>query len=100
MRIVLAARGSAHLRPISNALQDCDVLNDGIEGIIVKARNVDQIAQAMIRAATNREENERMGHTAYDRGTKNNSCGVFVGRLLVIYEMVLEKTAGVIFRAS
>jgi glycosyltransferase involved in cell wall biosynthesis len=67
------------------------LVDDGIEGIIVKARNVDQIAEAMIRAATNREENERMGHAAYARGAQKNSWGDFADRLIKICGEALEK---------
>ncbi len=58
------------------------LVDDGVEGIIVKTRNVDQIAEAMIRSATNREENEKMGNAAYVRGAKNNSWGDFADRLV------------------
>jgi glycosyltransferase involved in cell wall biosynthesis len=67
------------------------LVDDGVEGIIVKARNVDQIAEAMIRAATNREENEKMGKAAYARGAKNNTWGDFADRLLKICSEALDK---------
>ena len=67
------------------------LVDDGVEGIIVKARNVDQIAEAMIRVATNREENERMGRAAYERGAKNNTWGDFADRLIKISGEALEK---------
>ena len=60
------------------------LVEDGVAGIIVAARNVNQIAEAMIRVATNREENERMGRAAYERGAKNNSWGDFADRLIKI----------------
>jgi len=67
------------------------LVNDGVEGIIVKARNVDQIAEAMIRSATNREENARMGQAAYARGGKNNSWGDFADRLMTMCRDAVEK---------
>jgi len=60
------------------------LVDDGVEGLIVKARNVEQIAAAMIRVATNRAENERMGHAAYTRGAKSNSWGDFADRLIKV----------------
>jgi glycosyltransferase involved in cell wall biosynthesis len=66
------------------------LVDDGVEGIIVKARNVDQIARAMIRTATNREENERMGRAAHARGAKNNSWGHFAERLIAMCRDALE----------
>ena len=67
------------------------LVDDGVEGLIVQARQVDQIAGAMIRLATNREENERMGRTAHARGARNNSWGDFAGRLINICGEALEK---------
>ena len=67
------------------------LVDHGVEGIIIKARNVDQIAEAMIRVATNREENERMGHAAFARGAKKNSWGDFADRLIGICGEALEK---------
>lgn len=69
------------------------LVHDGVEGFIVKARNVDQIAEAMIRTATDRAENERMGRAAYERGAKNNSWGDFADRLIKISGEALEKRA-------
>lgn len=62
------------------------LVDDGIEGMIVKARNVDHIAEAMIRAATNREGNERMGRAAFERGARKNAWGDFTDRLVRICE--------------
>ncbi|HEX3856612.1 MAG TPA: glycosyltransferase family 4 protein [Verrucomicrobiae bacterium] len=66
------------------------LVDDGVEGIIVEARNVDQIAKAMVRVATNHEENERMGHAAHARGAKNNSWGDFADRLIKMCAAALE----------
>ena len=66
------------------------LVNDGIEGIIVKSRNVDQIADAMIRVATDCALNERMGRAATMR-VANNSWGDFADRLIRICEEALER---------
>ena len=67
------------------------LVDDGVEGIIVKARNVDQIAEAMIRTATNREENERMGRAAHARGAKKNSWDDYAVRLIQAAQEAVEK---------
>lgn len=67
------------------------LVDDGVEGIIVKGRNIDQIAAAMIRVATNREENERMGKAAYTRGAQKNAWGDFADRLIQICERGFER---------
>jgi len=67
------------------------LVDDGMEGIIVKARNVDQIADAMIKLATDREANERMGHAAHARGAKKNSWDDFAERLIHTAEDALAK---------
>ena len=67
------------------------LVDDGVEGLIVRARNVDQIAEAMIRLATNREENARMGRAAYARGAQKNSWGDFADRVIQFCGEALEK---------
>ena len=67
------------------------LVSDGVEGLIIRARDVDQLAEAMIRVATNRAENERMGLAAYARGAKNNSWRDFADRLIRICEAGIEK---------
>ena len=60
------------------------LVQDGVEGLIVRARDIDQLAAAMIRSATDREENARMGQASHTRGAKNNSWADFADRLLEI----------------
>jgi glycosyltransferase involved in cell wall biosynthesis len=67
------------------------LVDDGNEGIIVKARNVEQIANAMIRVATERDLNERMGRAAYARGATNNSWDDFACRLITICQEALAR---------
>ncbi len=69
------------------------LVNDGVEGLIIRARDVEQLAQAMIRSATNREENERMGKAAHARGAQNNSWGDFADRLIRICEQAIQQRA-------
>jgi glycosyltransferase involved in cell wall biosynthesis len=67
------------------------LVNDGVEGLIIRARDVDQLAGAMIKAAQDRELNRRMGEAAHARGAKNNSWGDFAGRLIRICEQAIER---------
>ena len=67
------------------------LVNDGVEGLIVRARDIDQLAEAMIRSATKREENGRMGQASYVRGAQNNSWGDFADRLIRICEQALAQ---------
>jgi glycosyltransferase involved in cell wall biosynthesis len=67
------------------------LVNDGVEGLIVRNRDVDNIAEAMIKVATNAELNEKMGRAAYERGAKNNTWGDFADRLIAICNAALEK---------
>ena len=62
------------------------VVRDGIEGIIIKPRDIDGIAEAMLRMARNPEENLSMGHAAYLAGAKSNTWADYTQRLLAEYE--------------
>jgi glycosyltransferase involved in cell wall biosynthesis len=66
------------------------LVNNGVEGIIVRARDVDQIADAMVRVAKDRALNERMGRAAATR-VVNNSWGDFADRLIRICEKALAR---------
>lgn len=67
------------------------LVDDGVEGLIIRARDVDQLAGAMIKVANDREMNRKMGEAAYARGAKNNSWGDFANRLIRICSEVIEK---------
>jgi glycosyltransferase involved in cell wall biosynthesis len=61
------------------------LVDDGIEGLIVRARDVQGIANAMIKIASDRELNEKMGQAAYARGAKDNTWGHYADRLIKIF---------------
>jgi glycosyltransferase involved in cell wall biosynthesis len=67
------------------------LVNDGVEGWIVRGRDVDQLADAMIKAASNRELNEKMGRAAYARGAQKNSWDDYAERVVRICEVEIEK---------
>jgi glycosyltransferase involved in cell wall biosynthesis len=66
------------------------LVEDGKEGYIIKGRDPNHIAQAMIETASNLEENKRMGENAYLKGGKNNSWQDYSNRLLSEYRTRLN----------
>ena len=61
------------------------LVDNGIEGLIVRARDVQGIANAMIKVASDRELNEKMGRAAHARGAKKNTWGDYADRLTQIF---------------
>jgi glycosyltransferase involved in cell wall biosynthesis len=64
-------------------------VNDGEHGLIVRARDVDHIAEAMNKLATDRAANERMGKAAYARATVGNTWDDFAKRIIQICDEAL-----------
>jgi glycosyltransferase involved in cell wall biosynthesis len=60
------------------------LVEDGVHGYIVKARNVDQLAQAMLKLARDPALCQKMGEAAYARGAAKNSWGDYADRLIRI----------------
>jgi glycosyltransferase involved in cell wall biosynthesis len=67
------------------------LVDDGVEGWIIRGRDVDQLAEAMIKTASDREANARMGRAAYQRGAQKNDWGDHAERTLQICEAALQK---------
>ncbi len=67
------------------------LVDDGVEGLIVRARDIDHIAEAMIRVASDRELNRRMGEAACARGGKKNSWNDFADRLIKMCDEALAR---------
>jgi glycosyltransferase involved in cell wall biosynthesis len=67
------------------------LVEDGVHGLIIRARDVNQLAEAMIKIATDRALNERMGLAAHERGVKGNTWGDFAERVLKICGEAIEK---------
>src|SRR5947207_15154017 len=61
------------------------LVENRVHGLIVRARDIDKLAAAMIEAARDRDLNEEMGKAAYLRGGRGNSWGDYADRLLGIY---------------
>jgi glycosyltransferase involved in cell wall biosynthesis len=65
------------------------LVDDGNEGMIVRGRDVRQLADAMIRLASDKELNARMGSAAYARGARSNTWGDYADRLIRMCEDAL-----------
>jgi glycosyltransferase involved in cell wall biosynthesis len=61
------------------------LVQDGVEGWIVHGRDPQNIAEAMIRSASDRESNEKMGKAALLKGAMNNTWQDYGDRLLDLY---------------
>jgi glycosyltransferase involved in cell wall biosynthesis len=68
------------------------LVDDGVEGIIVPARDVEKLAAAMIMLATNRNLNSKMGRAAYERGGEKNTWDDFGERLVQICGEALQRS--------
>ena len=69
------------------------VVDDGVEGFIVKGRDPGQIAEAMIRLATDAGLNQKMGQAAFQRGAVKNTWQDYGDRLLAEYARRLSRPA-------
>jgi len=61
------------------------LVKNGLEGVIVPARDVESVAAAMIDLALDRDKNIRMGRAAHERATVRNTWQDYVDRLLAEY---------------
>ena len=66
------------------------LVSDGVEGFIVRGRDPQHIADAMIRVATDRELNKKMGEAAYKKGAVKNTWQDYGDRLLAEYSRRLN----------
>ena len=67
------------------------LVRDGVEGIIVRGRDIDHLAEAMIKVATDREANKRMGRAAHARGASGNTWGDFAERVIRMCDEAIGK---------
>jgi glycosyltransferase involved in cell wall biosynthesis len=67
------------------------LVRDGVEGMIVPARNVNLLANAMIRAANEKSLNLEMGANALRAGGQSNTWANYASRLYAIYEERLAR---------
>jgi glycosyltransferase involved in cell wall biosynthesis len=67
------------------------LVEDGVEGFIVRGRDPAHIAEAMIRLAEDREMNRRMGAAAHQKGAVRNTWQDYGDRLLAEYRARLNR---------
>jgi len=67
------------------------LVQDGVEGRIVRGRDPEQIAAAMIELATHPELNQRMGEAAWKKGSLRNTWQDYGDRLLEAYDRQLKR---------
>ena len=71
------------------------LVRDGVEGFIVRSRDVHHLAEAMLKVATDRELNARLGHAARQRGANSNSWRDYADRVIGICNEGLRKMSPV-----
>jgi glycosyltransferase involved in cell wall biosynthesis len=67
------------------------LVQDGVEGFIVRGRDPQHIAEAMLRVASDPELNRRMGEAARQKGAVKNTWQDYGNRLLVEYHRRLNQ---------
>ena len=67
------------------------LVRDGVEGFISRGRDPQHLADAMIRVATDRELNFRMGRAAHKKGAESNTWQDYGDRLLAEYARRLNR---------
>ncbi len=67
------------------------LVEDGVEGFIVRGRDPEQIADAMLRVAQDRELCQRMGEAAHRKGAIRNTWQDYGDRLLAEYADRLQR---------
>ena len=67
------------------------LVQDGVEGFIVPARNPAQMAHALVRLASDAALCRRMGEAAYQKGAVRNTWQDYGDRLLAEYEARLKR---------
>jgi len=67
------------------------LVEDGVEGFIVRGRDPAHIAEAMIRLAQDHELNRRMGEAAHQKGAVRNTWQDYGDRLLTEYQARLNR---------
>ena len=68
-----------------------DLLDDGINGIIVERHNVDALAEAMNRIIDNPKTAKEMGTNAYNKFRKNYTLDVFEKNILYILQDCIKQ---------
>lgn len=70
------------------------LVQDGVEGLIVRGRDPEHIAQAMLKLASDPALNRQMGEAAYKQGALQNTWQDYGDRLLAEYQRRLSGPQG------
>jgi glycosyltransferase involved in cell wall biosynthesis len=84
-RVISEAMGAGLPIIASHESGATTLVRDGIEGLIVRGRDPQHIADAMIRIALDSELNLKMGKAAFQKGAAKNSWQDYGDRLLNVY---------------
>ena len=85
-RVISEAMGAGLPILASHESGATTLVEDGIEGFIIRARDPQNVAEAMIRVVKDRELCQRMGEAANKKGAVRNSWQDYADRLLVEYQ--------------
>jgi glycosyltransferase involved in cell wall biosynthesis len=89
-RVISEAMGAGLPILASHESGATTLVEDGIEGIIIRGRDPQHIAEAMLRVARDPELCRRMGEAAHKKGAVGNTWQDYADRLLVEYQRRLE----------
>ena len=89
-RVISEAMGAGLPIIASHESGATTLVHDGIEGFIVRGRDPQHIADAMIRVALDPELNLKMGKAAVEKGATKNSWQDYGDRLLDVYARKLS----------
>lgn len=67
------------------------LVQDGVEGYIIRGRDPAHLAEAMVKIAKNPELNRRMGEAAHQKGAVRNTWQDYGDRLLAEYKRRLDR---------
>ena len=67
------------------------LVEDGVEGFIVRGRDPKHIAEAMIKIAKDPAMNQRIGEAAYLKGAQRNTWQDYSDRLLAEYQRRIKQ---------
>ena len=84
-RVISEAMGAGLPIIASHESGATTLVRDGVEGFIVRGRDPQHIAEAMIRASLDPELNRRMGEAAFQKGAAKNTWQDYGDRLLDAY---------------
>jgi glycosyltransferase involved in cell wall biosynthesis len=84
-RVISEAMGASLPILASHESGATTLVEDGVEGLIVRGRDPQHIAEAMLRVARDRELCRRMGEAAHKKGALKNTWQDYGDRLLAEY---------------